>query len=106
MPLPHESLEPQGPIVARLESQSLGESDAGAVLASLLELAGAGAGRELHLDLSGLEYVGSTGLGVFVTLNRAVKAGGGRLSLLNVRAPVYEVFALTRLTSVLDVRAA
>ena len=31
-------------------------------------------------------------------------AGGGRLSLLNVRGPVYEVFSLTRLTAILDVR--
>jgi anti-sigma B factor antagonist len=92
--------------VARLESRSLGEFDAGALLPSLLDLARGGAGRDMQLDLSGLEYLGSTALGMFVTLNRAVKAGGGRLSLLNVRPPVYAVFELTRLTSILDVQAA
>jgi anti-anti-sigma factor len=71
-----------------------------------MELARASAGRDLHLDLSGLEYLGSTALGAFLTLDRAVKAGGGRLTLLNARPPVYEVFALTGLTSILDVQAA
>ena len=33
----------------------------------------------------------------------AVKAAGGRLSLVNVHDPVYEVFDVTRLVQVLDV---
>ena len=106
MPLPPESLASQGPVEARLEARRLAEWDAEAALAALLGLARGSRGRELRLDLSGLEYVASTGLGVFVALNREVRASGGRLCLLNVRPPVYEVFALTRLTSVLDVRAA
>ena len=106
MPLPPESLASQGPVEARLNARRLAEWDGGPVLAALMELARTSRGRELRLDLSALEYVASTGLGVFVALNREVRASGGRLSLLNVRAPVYEVFALTRLTSVLDVHAA
>jgi anti-anti-sigma factor len=93
-------------IEVRLEAQRVGAWDAEPVLDSLLELAHTGKGRELRLDLSDLEYVTSAGLGMFVSLNRAVTAAGGRLSLFNVRPTVYEVFALTRLTSILDVRAA
>src|SRR5262249_41522055 len=103
---PHECVAPQEPVVVRLDSSGLSEFDAESVLASLQALARQNPGRDLLVDLSGLNYLGSTGLGLFVTLNREVKAAGGRPSLHNVTEPVYEVFALTRLTTVLDVRAA
>jgi anti-anti-sigma factor len=106
MLLPHEIHTPPGPLQARLESESLGEWDAESALPPLLELARACGGRDLHLDMSGVRYLGSAALGAFVALNRQVKAGGGRLRLLNVPGPVYEVFALTKLNTLIDVRAA
>ena len=110
MPLPQESPElkqnGQEPVEARLEARRLNEWDAAPAFGPLLEMARGSAGREMRLDLSGLQYVCSAGVGLFVTLNREVKARGGRLSLINVPAPVYEVFAVTRLTDVLDVRPA
>ena len=45
-------------------------------------------------------------LGKFVALHKRVRAGGGRLALVNVVDTVYEVFAVTRLNQVLDVRPA
>ena len=41
-----------------------------------------------------------------MALNRKVKAAGGRLSVVNVRPLVFEVFAVTRLTALLDVSPA
>ena len=103
--LPHENHAPAGPLQARLESPSLGEWDAESALPPLIELARSCSGRDLHLDLSGVGYLGSAALGALVSLHRQVKAGGGRLSLLNVPGPVYEVFALTKLNTLIDVRA-
>jgi anti-anti-sigma factor len=88
---------------ARLNVTSLNESDVWRVGPQLLGLA-AGEGPDLRLDLGPVEYLTSSGLGLFLALHERVRAGGGRLSLHNVGDLVYELFAVTRLTTVLDVR--
>lgn len=89
----------------RLKLSSLGEWEVASARKPLFELAARHSGVGLALDLGGLGYLSSAGLGLFLTLNKKVKATGGRLSLHNVSEQVYELFAVTRLTSVLDVRA-
>jgi len=65
------------------------------------------AGRHrLHLDLGGVRIPTASGLGALLGLSQALRARGGHLALVNVRPWTYEVFTLTRLTEVLDVRAA
>jgi anti-anti-sigma factor len=61
-------------------------------------------GQTLHLDLSVVEFPTAGGLGGLVTLRQRVRARGGRLALLNASRPVYEVFLLSRLHELLDVR--
>jgi hypothetical protein len=46
------------------------------------------------------------GLGVLVTLAAELRCRGGGLVLVNVPADTYEVFAVTHLVDVLDVRPA
>jgi len=105
MPLsPDRLLLEETPGGARLNLRSLDELGAERARPHLLGLARSRPGRNLHLDLGRLEYLSSTGLGLLVALHHQVRAAGGRLSLLNVAAPVYEVFSVTRLTSLLDVR--
>ena len=60
----------------------------------------------LCLDLSGVRIPTAGGLGGLLRLHKSLRARGGRLVLLNVRPWAFEVFAVTRLTEVLDVRAA
>jgi anti-anti-sigma factor len=64
------------------------------------------AGSRLNLDLSTVRIPTAGGLGGLLRLHNAVRARGGRLVLLNVQPWAFEVFAVTRLTEVLDVRAA
>lgn len=59
----------------------------------------------LHLDFAGVEYLSSSMLGKLVAVHKRLQTGGGRLVVFNVRPLVYEVFAITRLTGFLDVRA-
>ena len=61
--------------------------------------------HRLHLDLGGVRIPTAGGLGALVTLHRELRRRGGDLALLNVQPWAYEVFAVTRLTEVLDVRA-
>jgi anti-anti-sigma factor len=90
--------------VVRLNIARLSESDLQHVRAQLFELAVRRRGQDLCLDLARLEYLSSSGLALLVALHRQVRDAGGCLRLCHVRETVYEVFAITRLTSILDVR--
>lgn len=63
-------------------------------------------GRDQHLilDLAGISFLGSVALAKFVALNKVVRAAGGKLTLVNLNPAVREVFAVTRLDAILDVR--
>jgi anti-anti-sigma factor len=56
-----------------------------------------------RLDLGRVEYVSGEGLANVIRLHHAVKAVGGRLSVVNLAPYVHDVFAVTRLTALLDV---
>lgn len=60
----------------------------------------------LRLDLAGVHFLTAAGLGRLVGLNSQVRNVSGKLTLRNVRGPVYEVLQATRLTEVLDVMVA
>ena len=62
--------------------------------------------RELHLDLSAVEYISSCGLGKLVGLHTRMARAGGHLALTNLAPFVYELFRLTRLDSLLEVHPA
>jgi anti-anti-sigma factor len=58
----------------------------------------------LHLDLGNMEYVTAATLGKLVSLNKEVRQMGGTLSLRNVPPLIYEVFEVTRVTELFDMR--
>lgn len=60
----------------------------------------------LLLDFGNVYAVTSTALGTLVALHRGLLAAGRHLTLRNLRPEVYEVFAVTRLDLVLDLRPA
>ncbi|HZV07619.1 MAG TPA: STAS domain-containing protein [Gemmataceae bacterium] len=58
----------------------------------------------IHLDLGGVRCPTADGLGALAVLNKELRARGGALVLNNVATAVYEVFCLTHLIDVLEVR--
>jgi anti-sigma B factor antagonist len=60
----------------------------------------------LLLDFSNVGYVSSALLGLLIRLHKRLGAAGGRLRLRNLSPRVYEVFEVTRLNTILDVRRA
>jgi two-component system, OmpR family, response regulator len=56
----------------------------------------------LLIDFGNVDYVSSKALGVVVTLHKELLAAGRRLTLGNLSPPVYDVFAVTRLDTFLD----
>lgn len=61
------------------------------------------AGRHLLLDFTNVVSLNSMELGTLVTLHKQVESSGGRLTLFNLSARVFELFAITRLDRFLDI---
>ena len=62
-------------------------------------------GREkIVLDFSNVEYLSSAALGKLITMNKKVGEIGGNLRLCSIRKDIYEVFTITRLNKVFDIR--
>jgi anti-anti-sigma factor len=51
------------------------------------------------LDCSNFEYISSTGLRLFLTLQKAIKANSGKLVIRNLGADIKTVFDMTGFTS-------
>jgi anti-anti-sigma factor len=60
----------------------------------------------LLLDMGNISYVTSGTLGMLLILHRKLHSVLGRLVLINVQPHIYEIFAITNLTRLLDVRPA
>jgi anti-sigma B factor antagonist len=53
--------------------------------------------NDLVVDVSDLEFIDSTGLGVIVGALRRIREGGGELTLAGAKGPVRRVLEVTRL---------
>jgi anti-sigma B factor antagonist len=62
-------------------------------------------GRDrLLLDFASVDFLSSAALGKLITLDKKMKAHGGVLKLSNIRPEIYEVFAITKLNRLFDIR--
>jgi anti-anti-sigma factor len=57
----------------------------------------------LLLDFTHVEYLSSVELGTLIALQKRVRASGGRLTLFNLSAQVYEVFTVAHLQTYLGI---
>lgn len=60
--------------------------------------------KKIVLDFSNVEYLSSAALGKLITMDKKVKAAKGKLRLCNIRADIYEVFAITKLNKLFDMK--
>ena len=77
-----------------------------ATRSQLLALADSVVDGALELDFTHVDYLGSDALAVLLTVHRRAALAKGRLALRRLAPYVYELFQLTRLDTVLDVRPA
>lgn len=61
------------------------------------------AGLHLTLDFNNVTYVNSVELGTLIKLHKEMQSKGGKLALLNVSPEVFEVFAITKLSTLLSI---
>ena len=59
---------------------------------------------KLLLNFSAVGFLSSAALGKLITLDKKMKAHGGSLKLSNIRPEIYEVFAITKLNRLFDIR--
>lgn len=60
--------------------------------------------KKLVLNFSSVDFLSSAALGKLITLDKKVKARDGVLKLCNIRPEIYEVFAITRLNRLFDIK--
>ena len=60
--------------------------------------------KKIVLDFSNVEYLSSAALGKLITMDKKVKGSKGKLRLCCIRPDIYEVFAITRLDRLFDIR--
>lgn len=73
----------------------------GEELFSLVERDGC---RKLLLNFTEVEFLSSAALNKLIILDKKMKAVGGHLKLSNLRPEIYEIFVITRLTQLFDIR--
>ncbi len=61
--------------------------------------------RKIVLDFSLVEYLSSAALGKLITLDKKAKAAKSKLRLCCIRPDIYEVFEITRLNKIFDIKA-
>ncbi|ARD48009.1 anti-anti-sigma factor [Sporosarcina sp. P37] len=61
------------------------------------------AGMEVELDLSEVNYMDSTGLGVFVGFYKEVKANNGSLVIKGLNQRLYRLFEITGLSDIMEI---
>ena len=60
--------------------------------------------KKLVLNFASVDFLSSAALGKLITLDKKVKAREGVLKLCNIRPEIYEVFAITRLNRLFDIK--
>lgn len=60
--------------------------------------------KHLLLNFEGVEFLSSAALNKLILLDKKVKQVGGTLRLCNLRAEILEVFSITHLDRVFDIR--
>ncbi|TFG74288.1 MAG: anti-sigma factor antagonist [Chrysiogenales bacterium] len=57
----------------------------------------------LVLDFANVKYMSSSALGMLITLYKRICERNGRMALCTVRAEIYEVFTITKLSEVFQI---
>ena len=91
-------------VVRFIDRKILDEAAIGELGEELFALAEADDHNSILLNFSDVEFLSSAALGKLITLDKKVKAAGGKLKLCNIRPQIYEVFAITKLNNLFDIK--
>lgn len=61
--------------------------------------------KQIHLNLSDVEFINSSGLGALVSIMKEIRLIKGRLTLSNLASYVMEIFEITQLSHIFEIYA-
>lgn len=59
--------------------------------------------NKFHLNMMGVDFINSSGLGALVSLMKEIRVSKGRLTMSNLAPYVNEVFEITQLSNVFEI---
>ena len=77
--------------------------DSSTALRSSIRNLVAGGNQKILLNLAGIKYIDSSGIGELIANYTTVGRGGGQLKLLNLTDKVQDLLVITKLLTVFDV---
>jgi anti-sigma B factor antagonist len=102
MPLDIKEREREGITVLELAGRITVGDEASALREKCAALAAAGK-RNVILEMSGVDFVDSTGLGALVICATSLRKNGGNVKLLNVNRRNIELLVMTKLATVFEI---
>ncbi len=91
-------------VVRFVDRRILDEGNIQEIGTELFDLVEAQQREKLLLNFSTVDFLSSAALGKLIVLDKKVKANGGGLKLSNIRPDILEVFMITRLDRVFDIK--
>lgn len=91
-------------IASFTDKKILDEANIQVIGDQLFNLVDADGRTKIVLDFTNVEYLSSAALGKLITLDKKVKASRGHLRLCSIRPEILEVFEITRLNKLFDIR--
>jgi anti-sigma B factor antagonist len=92
-------------VVNFLDRRILDEQNIQAIGEQLFALVEDKQHKKVLLNFHNVEYLSSAALGQFIVLHKKLTTAGGKLVLCNIVPQIYEVFTLTRLDKVFNIKA-
>ena len=91
-------------VVRFVDRKIVDESQVGELGAELFDLVDKEKRRAILLNFTGVEFISSAALGKLITLDRRVKTAKARMKLSDVCPEIMEVFEITKLSRMFDIR--
>lgn len=104
MALEIQQREKEGIAILELKGRITVGPEASALREKITELNNAGL-RNVALDLGGVDYIDSTGLGALVICATSLRKSGGNMKLVNLNRRNIELLVMTKLATVFEIFA-
>lgn len=101
MSLDIQQHEREGIVILDLDGRITMGAEAGALREKVAAVTAAGS-KNIILNLAGVGYIDSTGLGALVMCSTSQRKAGGNLALLNLNRRHIELLVMTKLATVFD----
>jgi len=93
-----------GVVVHLIGCDTLNEQSAPAVKEQIIALVKEKGAVQMQLNLAGVSFLTSDGLGMLVAIHTKVRNSGGHLTICGINDTIQELFEVTQLVRVLDIR--